>query len=57
MRRSAGLGGCPYAPGAAGNVASEAVHDRLTALGYETGLDRAVLDKGPAAMVREMRAE
>jgi len=51
-----GLGGCPYAPGAAGNVASEAVHDRLTALGYETGLDRAVLDKA-AAMVREMRAE
>ncbi|HBN32269.1 MAG TPA: hydroxymethylglutaryl-CoA lyase, partial [Rhodobacteraceae bacterium] len=24
-----GLGGCPYAPGAAGNVATEAVHDRL----------------------------
>ncbi|MCZ0811928.1 MAG: hydroxymethylglutaryl-CoA lyase [Pseudomonadota bacterium] len=51
-----GLGGCPYAPGAAGNVASEAVHDRLVALGYETGLDRAVLDKA-AAMVRDMRAE
>ncbi|WP_120500779.1 hydroxymethylglutaryl-CoA lyase [Roseovarius sp. EL26] len=38
-----GLGGCPYAPGAAGNVATEAVHDRLTALGYDTGLDRDVL--------------
>lgn len=38
-----GLGGCPYAPGAAGNVASEAVFDRLETLGYETGLDRDVL--------------
>jgi hydroxymethylglutaryl-CoA lyase len=34
-----GLGGCPYAPGAAGNVATEALQARLTALGYETGLD------------------
>ena len=50
-----GLGGCPYAPGAAGNVATETVHDRLTALGYATGLDRAVLDKA-ADMARAMRA-
>ncbi len=35
-----GLGGCPYAPGAKGNVATEAVLDRLTSLGFETGLDR-----------------
>ncbi|SDH56887.1 hydroxymethylglutaryl-CoA lyase [Alloyangia pacifica] len=49
-----GLGGCPYAPGAAGNVATEAVADRLAALGYETGLDRAVLDEA-AAMARKMR--
>ncbi len=49
-----GLGGCPYAPGAAGNVATEAVHDRLTSLGYATGLDRTVLDKA-ADMARAMR--
>lgn len=49
-----GLGGCPFAPGAAGNVATEAVHDRLLALGYETGLDRDVLEKA-AAMARAMR--
>ena len=49
-----GLGGCPYAPGAAGNVATEAVHDRLTALGYETGLDRAVLIEA-ARMAQAMR--
>lgn len=35
-----GLGGCPYAPGAKGNVATEAVLDRLTSLGFDTGLDR-----------------
>ncbi|WP_306154924.1 hydroxymethylglutaryl-CoA lyase [Roseovarius sp. MMSF_3281] len=51
-----GLGGCPYAPGAAGNVATEAVHDRLIALGYETGLDRDVLEKA-ADKARAMRAE
>jgi hydroxymethylglutaryl-CoA lyase len=34
-----GLGGCPYAPGAAGNVATEAVAEHLARLGYETGLD------------------
>ena len=49
-----GLGGCPYAPGAAGNVATEAVHDRLVALGYETGLDRDVLARA-AGMARAMR--
>jgi len=49
-----GLGGCPYAPGAAGNVATEAVHDRLTAMGHETGLDPAVLSRA-AEMARAMR--
>ncbi|WP_101068271.1 hydroxymethylglutaryl-CoA lyase [Roseovarius salinarum] len=49
-----GLGGCPYAPGAAGNVATEAVHARLTALGFETGLEADVLDQA-ADMARAMR--
>lgn len=51
-----GLGGCPYAPGAAGNVATEAVHDRVLALGYETGLDRTILMQA-AAMARAMRGD
>lgn len=51
-----GLGGCPYAPGAAGNVATEAVHARLNDLGYETGLDSAILAKA-ADMARSMRSE
>lgn len=51
-----GLGGCPYAPGAAGNVATEAVHDRLIDLGYATGLDRDVLIEAAAA-ARAMRTQ
>jgi hydroxymethylglutaryl-CoA lyase len=35
----AGLGGCPYAPGAGGNVASEDVLYMLQGLGIETGVD------------------
>ena len=34
-----GLGGCPYAPGAPGNVATESVARFLRAEGFETGLD------------------
>jgi hydroxymethylglutaryl-CoA lyase len=49
-----GLGGCPYAPGAAGNVATEAVARHLAALGYETGLDLAAVEAA-AAMARRMR--
>ncbi len=36
---AAGLGGCPYAKGAAGNVASEDVLYMLDGLGIETGVD------------------
>ncbi len=50
-----GLGGCPYAPGAAGNVASELVATRLAELGYATGLDGAVLAEA-AAFARGLRA-
>lgn len=49
-----GLGGCPYAPGAAGNVATEAVHDRLLALGLQTGLDRDALERA-VEMARGLR--
>lgn len=51
-----GLGGCPYAPGAKGNVATEAVAERLAALGYDTGLDMAVIAEA-ADMARAMRIE
>jgi len=34
-----GLGGCPYAPNAAGNIATEDLVNMLTELGIETGVD------------------
>jgi hydroxymethylglutaryl-CoA lyase len=34
-----GLGGCPFAPGATGNVATEDVVNMLNTLGIETGID------------------
>ena len=39
----AGLGGCPYAKGATGNVASEDVVYLLDGLGIETGVDMTML--------------
>ena len=39
----AGLGGCPYAKGASGNVASEDVLYMLDGMGIETGVDFAAL--------------
>jgi hydroxymethylglutaryl-CoA lyase len=38
-----GLGGCPYAPGASGNVATEDVLYLLHGLGIETGVDFAAV--------------
>ncbi len=35
----AGLGGCPYAPGAKGNVATEAVVALMARKGFDTGID------------------
>jgi hydroxymethylglutaryl-CoA lyase len=34
-----GLGGCPYAPGASGNIVMEDLAFMLHAMGYETGID------------------
>jgi len=34
-----GIGGCPYAPGASGNVCSEEVVHALQLMGYDTGVD------------------
>lgn len=37
----AGLGGCPYAPGASGNLATEDLIYMLHEMGYDTGVDLA----------------
>jgi hydroxymethylglutaryl-CoA lyase len=43
----AGLGGCPYAAGASGNVATEDVVWLLKGLGIDTGIDLdALVDTG-----------
>ncbi len=49
-----GLGGCPYAPGAPGNVATESVLQLLDNLGYNTGVDRDAIAVA-AQIAREMR--
>lgn len=38
-----GIGGCPYAPGATGNVCTEEVVHALQLMGYDTGVDLARL--------------
>ena len=35
----AGIGGCPFAPGATGNIVTEDLVSMLEAMGYETGID------------------
>jgi hydroxymethylglutaryl-CoA lyase len=34
-----GLGGCPFAPGATGNICTEDLVHMLAAMGYDTGVD------------------
>jgi hydroxymethylglutaryl-CoA lyase len=48
-----GIGGCPYAPGASGNIVTEDLVYLLEAMGYDTGIDidrliaaRAILQAG-----------
>ena len=47
----AGLGGCPFAPGASGNIASEDVLHMLDEMGIKTGID---LDE-MIALARELQ--
>ena len=39
----AGLGGCPYAKGASGNISTEDLYYLLSKMGYETGIDLSAL--------------
>ena len=49
-----GLGGCPYAPGAKGNVATEDVVYLMDSLGIVTGIDLAGLMKAASFMLQKM---
>ena len=50
----AGLGGCPYAPGASGNVATEDVVDLFERSGISTGVDLEALVDTSAWLEREV---
>ncbi|HZF18747.1 MAG TPA: hydroxymethylglutaryl-CoA lyase [Burkholderiales bacterium] len=53
----AGLGGCPYAKGATGNVASEDVVYMLDGLGIDTGIDLHKLFRAGQFICRELGRE
>jgi hydroxymethylglutaryl-CoA lyase len=49
-----GLGGCPYAPGAAGNLATDDLIYMLDGLGVETGVSLSALSKASAFIGRQL---
>lgn len=53
---AAGLGGCPYAPGATGNVATEDVLEMLARLGFATGVDLASVRAAGLAIRSALKA-
>jgi hydroxymethylglutaryl-CoA lyase len=46
----AGLGGCPFAPGASGNIVTEDLVFMLESMGFDTGIDLAKLIAARAAL-------
>jgi hydroxymethylglutaryl-CoA lyase len=50
-----GLGGCPYAPGARGNVDTVSLLSMLESEGYETGVDRAAAAAAIASIRQALR--
>ena len=50
-----GLGGCPYAPGATGNVATEDLVQMLHSMGIETGVDLEKLVDAAAFIEQKLR--
>lgn len=54
---SGGLGGCPYAPGAAGNLATEDLVNLLERSGYETGVDLGRLAEASRYLARALGRE
>jgi len=49
-----GLGGCPYAPGASGNLATEDLVFALDGLGYQTGVDLARLVEASKIIAQQL---
>ena len=53
----AGLGGCPYAPGASGNVATEDVVYMLRGMGIETGIELNALAAAGRSISRHLNRQ
>lgn len=53
----AGLGGCPFAPGASGNIVTEDLCFMLEAMGIDTGVDLAALLRVRAILSRALPGE
>src|SRR3954466_3913965 len=51
---ASGLGGCPYAPGASGNLATEDLVYMLEGLGMKTGIDLEKLSRASLALNHSM---
>jgi isopropylmalate/homocitrate/citramalate synthase len=49
-----GLGGCPYAPGAAGNLATDDLIYMLNGLGIETGVSLSALSEASAFIAKRL---
>jgi len=52
-----GLGGCPYAPGASGNIVTEDLVFMLEAMGLKTGVDLDGLLEAREIMARQLKDE
>ena len=52
-----GIGGCPFAPRATGNIATEDLVYLLHGMGYETGIDLGVLIDAAAWMAQQLGKE
>ena len=52
----AGMGGCPFVPGAKGNIATEDLVYMLESMGIETGYDLDLLNETAAEMSAEIQA-
>ncbi len=54
---AAGLGGCPYANGASGNVATEDLYFLFSSMGIETGIDIEKLSKASSFILSKLNKE
>lgn len=54
---AAGLGGCPYAKGASGNVATEDLYFLFSSMGIETGIDIEKLSKASSFILNKLNKD